>query len=387
MKAVASGKQGVTGAQMREAERGLNLMLRAKFPRAWINEHAAEVLGQANVEYQEWLKANRPARNPVGWLLTCAYRRALNLRDSEIRKPTPASLDTVFHVADETTPTPEQQALDHDRQKRLREALSHLPDKEVKLLSLVYFEDHSIREAGRKLGWEKSAADRHHGTALEKLRALVGDDRSLLSPATLGLAAYLASRGRVSRLIDAVRRSVVELARTLPPFSDAGTAAANSGVGRAVGVCGAGIVAAVCVGAATVVAPGLSSAPDAKPPASQVKGPIRQGATAPTGVLAKELPTLETPSSKPTEAGGPSKPTRTAEQQRSFQKQAKASRAPRATHKQVEENFGLDSGSDSSEATPEPESESTPAAAPSSPSSSPQSSPKAPTSASQEFGL
>ncbi|HEY8083332.1 MAG TPA: sigma-70 family RNA polymerase sigma factor [Solirubrobacterales bacterium] len=386
MKATAANaKQGVTGAQMREAERGLKLMLRAKFPRVWINEHAAEVLGQANVEYQEWLEDNPPARNPVGWLLTCAYRRALNLRDSESRKPTPASLDSVFHVADEATPTPEQQALDHDRQNRLREALSHLPDKEVKLLSLVYFEDNSIREAGRKLGWQKSAADRHHGTALEKLRALVGDDRSLFSPATLGLAAYLASRGRVSRFIDAVRRSVVELARTLSPFSDAGTAAANSGVGRAVGVCGAGIVAAVCVGAATIVAPGLNGAPHAKPsPARQIKGPIRQGATAPTGALAPELPTL--PSSKTTEVAGPSKPTR-AEQQRSSQKQAKASRTPRATHKQVEENFGLDSGSGSSEATPEQEPESTPEAAPSSPTSSPESSPKAPTSPSKEFGL
>jgi hypothetical protein len=103
-------------------------------------------------------------------------------------------------------------------------------------------------------------------------------------------------------------------------------------------------------------------------------------------VLAPELPTLEAPSSKPTEVAGPSKPTK-AEQQRSSQKQAKASHAPRATHKQVEENFGLDSGSGSTEATPEPEPESTPEAAPSSSPSSSESSPKAPTSPTKEFGL
>ena len=67
-KTAASLKQGVTGAQMREAERGLKLMLGPKFPKVWIAEHSREVLGQAHVEYQEWLEDNPPARNPVGWL-------------------------------------------------------------------------------------------------------------------------------------------------------------------------------------------------------------------------------------------------------------------------------------------------------------------------------
>jgi RNA polymerase sigma factor (sigma-70 family) len=374
--------QGVTSAQMREAERGLKLMLRAKFPRAWVTEHAAEVLGQANVEYQEWLEDNQPARNPVGWLLTCAYRRALNLRDSERRRPTPESLDTVFHVADEATLTPEQQALDHDRQNRLREAMSHLPDKEVELLSLVYFEENSVREAGRRLGWQKSAADRHHSTALEKLRALVGDDRSLLSPATLGLAAYVAARGRASRLLDAVARRVSELARTLSPFSDAATVASSSGVGRAAGVCAAGIVAAVCVGAASIVTPALNSNSQAKP--SRPVAGQSQDAAASAGALASELPGLELPGTVPAKTVGPSK-RKGAEKHRSSRKQRKAAHASRASHREVEENFGLDGGSGSSEATPE--AQSAPEAPPSSPPATPESSPPAPTAPSKEFGL
>src|SRR4051794_33556321 len=170
-------------------------MLRKKFSAVWIAENARDVLGQANMEYAEWLEDNPPARNPVGWLLNCAYRRAQNLLDSQTRKPSEASLEAVFHLADEATPSPEQQALDRDRHRRLREMLNFLPEKECALLALVYFEDHSIREAGRKVGWQKSAADRHHDRAMEKLRALVGDDRSLLSPATLGLAAWSVTKG------------------------------------------------------------------------------------------------------------------------------------------------------------------------------------------------
>ncbi|HYJ21548.1 MAG TPA: sigma-70 family RNA polymerase sigma factor [Solirubrobacterales bacterium] len=147
----------------------------AKDFRPWIAQHAGDLLSQATIEYAEWLKDNRPASNPVGWLLNCAYWRALNLCDAERRKPYTSSLDTIFHLADKSTPTPEQQVLDADLRERLLQALSHLPDKERKLFISVYYEDASIREAGRRVGWQKSAADRHHTAALEKMRALVGD--------------------------------------------------------------------------------------------------------------------------------------------------------------------------------------------------------------------
>jgi RNA polymerase sigma factor (sigma-70 family) len=411
MKATAAGsKQGVTGAQMREAERGLKGMLVAKFPRAWIAEHSREVLGQAHVEYQEWLETNPPARNPVGWLCTCAYRRALNLRDSERRRPTATSLDTVFHLADERTPTPEQEAIERDRQERLRAALSHLPEKEVKLLALVYFEDNSIREAGRKLGWQKSAADRHHNTAMEKLRALVGDDRSLFSPATLGLAAYLACRGgRFSRLLDTAftparellaigaelasvaGRRLGDLGRALSPFSDTGAAAANSGVGRGVGVCGAGIVTLVCVGVASVVAPGLNSAHQSHRPlnSSPVDGPVSQPATVAPAVTTPKLPTLELPMPAPVKRAERSK-VKALQRPQAETKPARASRARKATPKQTQSEFGIDGGSGSTtESAPAPTPESAPESSTSAPSfsSPPASSKPSGSSATREFGL
>lgn len=258
VKPAARTAKGATPAQLREAERGFKLMLRRRFSSVWIAENAADLLGQANVEYAEWLEHNQPARNPVGWLLTCAYRRAQNLLDTQTRRPPSTSLDDVFHLADESTPTPEQQILDRAREERLQSALGHLAEKERKLLALVYFSDLSIREAGRKLGWQKSAADRHHRAALEKLHALVGD-RSLLSPATIGVAAWAATYGNRHRLGAAldialtpvrqaaaigaevgewVARQIGDLGRRVGPLTDHASAAASSGGGRLLGPAG-----------------------------------------------------------------------------------------------------------------------------------------------------
>ncbi len=242
-------------------------MLARKFSAVWIAENANDLLAQANIEYAEWLETNPPARNPVGWLLNGAYWRALNLLESESRKPPTASLDTVFHLADESTPTPERQALDKERQTRLRDALGHLPEKERRLLSHVYFEGMSIREAGRKLGWQKSAADRHHSAAMKKMLALVGD-RSLLSPATLGPVAWASISGEGQRslraawdaAIEAGAHRLGELGRRLSPFTEPGNAAAAGGAGRVAGYCGvaAGAVACGLFGSG-VVGPGAGA--------------------------------------------------------------------------------------------------------------------------------
>ncbi len=172
---------GVTPAQFREAERGLGPTLARTFSATWIAENAKDVLSQANAGYAEWLKDNPPARNPVGWLLNCVYWRAIHLLDRETRKPRSMSLDAVHHLPDSTA-TPEQQVLESDLRRQLRKALNHLPQKERKLLILVYVAHLSIREAGRKLGWQKSAADRHHKAAMEKMRALISGDQWLWTP-------------------------------------------------------------------------------------------------------------------------------------------------------------------------------------------------------------
>ncbi len=364
------------------------------------------------MEYAEWLENNPPARNAVGWLLTCAYRRAQNLLDSQTRKPSEASLEAVFHLPDEVTPSPEQQALDHDRQERLREALSFLPEKECKLLALIYFEDHSIREAGRKVGWQKSAADRHHNWALEKLRALVGDDRSLLSPATLGLVAWDVSRGEGHRpfaagvdaalvpareafaigteIVTVRAQRLAELWRRLSPFTDPTSAATTSGGGRVAGACGVALATVVCGVAASGVVPtvggGIAPHSQKASNAGTASGTTRQAAVPAAVIPTPELPTLALPAPKPSESQ-PSKAKTTARSKPKAHRTRTAS-APRATAQQTTNEFGVEAGSTSEpSAAPAPETSSSSGSS-SSPSSSGGSSGRSSgSSVNSEFGL
>lgn len=161
----------ISPAQFCEARRGVELM----FPGRFSAENADDIFGQALVGYVEWLRDNPPASNPVGWILKCARWRAANLFDKQARRPRSTSLDTMFHLADESTPTPEQHVLETDRRAQVREALGHLSTRERTLLVLAHGEGRSVREAGRMLGWQKSAADRHDKAAVEKMRALLLD--------------------------------------------------------------------------------------------------------------------------------------------------------------------------------------------------------------------
>jgi len=255
----------VTDKQLREAEEGLRRLLHAKrFPRQWVEEYSPELMSQARTEFAARL-AIEPIDNSVGLLVVIAYRRALNLVRAERSRPRISSIETAFHLADEDTPTPEEEALDHDRQLRLVEAMSHLPERERKLLALVYFEEMPLGEAGRKLGWAKASATRHHQAALDRLRVLVGD-RSLLSP-EIAVPAYVAARhDSAPRAIltwlggatESLRETVMLGGGRVGPLAETGNAAALSGAGRtAAGVCA---VAATCVVAATaVVGPGVAA--------------------------------------------------------------------------------------------------------------------------------
>lgn len=367
----AAGR-GATPEQVREAERGLKVILRRRFSAAWIAENASDLMQQVNVEYAEWLEDNPPARNPVGWLLHCAEWRAKTLLASQSRRPAPTSLDEVFHLPDEATPTPEQRALDHDRHERLVKALGHLPEKERKLLALVYFRDHSIREAGRKLGWQKSAADRHHAWAMEKLRALLGEDRSLLSPAPVGLAAWAIAYGERSRAAavrDAVLaplrealasgaegaarvpRHLAELARRVPGGGEGASALLGDGGGRLAGACGVAVTSVVCA----IAAGGVVSGVGAKAPARAHGGQARRAhrAAAPLAELPAPELTLPAESSTPTPTESSASPTTSPA--RSHGSRASASASRPATTAQTIRQFGVEAGSVSAEeAAPAP---------------------------------
>lgn len=159
--------------QLRQAETGLIRLLHAKhFPRDWIERHTAEAMAQARTDFAVRHAAGKED-DTVNLLVVIGYRRALKILRSEKNRPPTSSLESVFHLADKSAPTPEEVVIDQDRRSHVLEALRKLPTRERALLLLVYVENMSIRAAGRRLGWEKSAANRHHTAAVDRLRPLL----------------------------------------------------------------------------------------------------------------------------------------------------------------------------------------------------------------------
>ncbi len=269
----ASATEGLDHEALRAAELGfLQYLRRKRISERFLATYAEDLFGQAQKEYATWLAAGNVAENAVGWLINCAWRRTQDLLDELRRRPPAVSVEDAAYLADTATPGPEEQAIDHDIHELLQHAMSFLPMQERKLLELTYFEGFDVFAAGRELGWGKSSAHRHHRAALERLRALLPEDRDALG-AEIGLAAWVAvagDRGHDWSLpggIEAVLHSardaagsvmhrVGELWRRVSPAADPSNASATSGVARAAGACG---VAAVACLASGVIGPGVGA--------------------------------------------------------------------------------------------------------------------------------
>ncbi len=260
-------RREVTDEELREAEEGLvRLLHKKRFPREWIERNVPDAMAQARTDFAARLAAGKED-DTVNLLVVIGYRRAVKVLDAQLAGPPTTSIETVFHLADESTPTPEEEAIDHDREERVLKAMAALPERERALMALVYFDGKSVRDAGRRLGWGKSSADRHHRSALEKLHELL--DRSLLSP-EIAIPAYIAARHwhqdrrALTRWLGGAGESLGESLMVgggrLTQAAETGSAAAASGAGRStVGVCGAALVVCITGAATGVVGPGLDA--------------------------------------------------------------------------------------------------------------------------------
>ena len=85
------------------------------------------------------------------------------------------SIEAASRVADESLPAPDA-AVDTVRlSRRVREALTRLPEKERQLMQLYYFADKNLEEAGAELGLSKSWACRLYARAVDLLRQAMDD--------------------------------------------------------------------------------------------------------------------------------------------------------------------------------------------------------------------
>jgi hypothetical protein len=103
----------VTGAHLREAQKALIRKLRGEgIPMSWVNRNAIDLLARASFDYSEWLESHEAEENPVGWLVTCAYRHGLNQSSSQQGERLGSeSIDADPDIAGESIPTPERDPL------------------------------------------------------------------------------------------------------------------------------------------------------------------------------------------------------------------------------------------------------------------------------------
>ena len=353
----ASAPEALSAEGLREAERGFRALLRRKrISERFIAAHAEDLFGQAQKEYAGWIAAQNVAANPAGWLINCAWRRTQDLLDAQRRSPTSVSVEEAYHLADTSTPGPGAQAIDRDLSALLQEAVEQLPSREQRLLKLVYFEGYDVFAAGRKLGWTKSTAHRHHHAALERLRAELPADPDALA-VEIGLAASLAlAEGRhlglrsllhgPREILGEAPHRLAELWRRLSPAGDPASASVAGGAARAAGACGAAALACLASG---VIGPGVAGidavgAKQATPaPRARAARQAPEPKVAPVPSVPATVP-VETASEEPEAEAKP----RVSTSKPKAHPRKKQTSTPQSSAQQTVQEFGIEGSSGSS---------------------------------------
>jgi RNA polymerase sigma factor (sigma-70 family) len=269
----------LTRAQMdaaRKAFRGK--LLRLRYSPQFIVNNADELLAIAHSEYARAVAKGVEVEDPVAWTIHCAWRRTQNLLQAESIRPRSVSSEQIAELVDDERTDLEEQALEVDRARKVREAVAKLDEDQRKVIALTFFEDMSVREAARHLGCSASSVQHRRETALRTLRRFLpvrsGDELAV----DLGMACWLAVAAERSgfhlpagfeTVIDRAGHGATGLWGRVQDFArrlgvggggEAATAVASSGAGRAAGVCAAGLAAVCLAGAGTgIVGPGIGA--------------------------------------------------------------------------------------------------------------------------------
>jgi RNA polymerase sigma factor (sigma-70 family) len=269
----------LTAGQMdaaRKAFRGK--LLRLRYSPQFIVNNADELLAIAHSEYARAIEKGVAIDDPVAWTIHCAWRRTQNLLQAESIRPRMISVEKVVELVDDGEPGTEDQVLEDERARKIRDAVAKLDPEQQKVIALTFFEDMSVREAARHLGCSASSIQHRRETALRTLRRFLpvrsGDELAV----DVGMACWLAIAAEHSgfhlpagfeAVIDRAGHGasglwgrVQEVARRfgVGGGGEAATAVASSGAGRAAGVCAAGF-AAICLASAGtgIVGPGIGA--------------------------------------------------------------------------------------------------------------------------------
>lgn len=190
---------GLKSDELEAARLGFNRYLRRKrFSPQFISRNAEELFAQATLEYSRKCAEGVEIDNPPGWLIECAWRRTKSQLEAEARNPRLIALEKGGPLAAKPDDEPEDALLESERYRKLWEAVGKLSADQRRVLALSYFEGFTVREAGRRLRWHSSKAQRAHEGAKERLHELLGVESVDDLVIEIGLVAYLSLAGRAA---------------------------------------------------------------------------------------------------------------------------------------------------------------------------------------------
>lgn len=260
-------------------ERALHGKLRAhRLSESFIERHGEDVVQQGIAEYERALAQGSEIENPGGWIVSTAYRRAIDELRRELREVDEAEVPATAGLVEggELFSPTEAEAIDNVSADQLRETIRKLSAQQRQALGLYYFEERTTREAAAALGCGETTFRRHLRSALRVLRQRFGVvpepgselaiEAGLVAWTSLAGARVVPGRSFPDQLvaaIDTVRdagggflergRDVVTRLIASGGGESIGVAA-SSPLGRAGGVCAGALAACALTG---VVGPGV----------------------------------------------------------------------------------------------------------------------------------
>jgi len=180
-------------------ERDLRARLRAhRLSQSFIDRNAEDALQRGVVEYLRAREAGTEIREPAGFVLQAAFRRAIDELRREARAAEGVDVERLLDEAGHAQPSAEEIAVDDIAASELRKAIDVLPAEERQALCLHYFEELSAARSAKLLYCSER-------TFRRRLRKALGDLAELLgAPAPepgshrgleIGLAAWAGLRG------------------------------------------------------------------------------------------------------------------------------------------------------------------------------------------------
>jgi len=278
---------------LREMERDLRRTLRAhRLSESFVDRHVEDALQKGVVEYLRAQEAGKEVREPRGFVLTAALRRAIDELRREARTVGGLEVETLLDRSGQTHPSAEDIAVEDITAADLRSAIDTLPAEERQALRLHYFEElPDVRSAELLYCSERTFRRRLH-KALADLASLLGApapepgshralEIGLVAWASLGGGRMAMSSSPIDHLTGVLDGVQSLPGRILGRLRGTGTSVAASDTPERIGAIAAGPAGKVvggCAGAAVicalsgVVGPGveLGGGPKAVAPAQHV---------------------------------------------------------------------------------------------------------------------